>query len=157
MQGLNWLEWIIPMMITVLTGVLVFLVGEFIRTKWSEPTARYVMLRSKISSALSYYANRYTSPVFLNEQSSLLPEVYKIASDEFRQLACELRGFIEQKPIFLSNIPTKKILYEASSYLIGLSNGLIKADANDSYTAKDNRSHAKHIKDLLSIYDGDLS
>ena len=156
MQNLVWLNWIIPMLITVLSGVCVFFFGEFIRTKWSEPNVQYAKLKSKISSALSYNANCYTIPVLLSNYNGVLPDVYLNVSDEFRQLACELRGFIEQRPTISLTIPTKEILYEASTYLIGISNGLSLSDASDTQTAQNNREHAINIRSLLGIYVGNV-
>mgnify|MGYP001321506516 CR=1 FL=1 len=159
MENSIWLNWFIPMLLTVISGIIVFFAGEFIRTRWSTPNLEYIRLKGRISTLLSYYANVYTIPVDIAETNGILPERHARASEDFRQLSCELRGFIEQRPKFCRRIPSKQILDKASSRLIFLYSGMSVPVGTKEYSAtrKENMEAVEEIRNLLGIYTKELS
>ena len=49
--------------ITVISGVLVFIIGQILKEIWLTPLQEYKKLKSKISFSLSYYAQYYSNVV----------------------------------------------------------------------------------------------
>lgn len=146
-------DYALTVVITVLSGVLVFVISEWLKEIWLTPLQNYKKLRGKVSKSLTMYACYYHNPVDIADHDNKLPDDYKTASEELRMLASELRAFIETLSWCKWGIPSKKDLYEASACLIGLSNS-IPLPYNRYYDRRLNNSmeNENEVKRLLRIY-----
>ena len=104
---------------TVVSGVLVFVLGQLFNEYFLKPIQDYKVLKAKISYSLTFYANLYMNPITISE----LNQEYSDASLEIRKLAAEVDATIELRPFGNIFIPRAKILKETSKSLIGISNG----------------------------------
>ncbi len=128
---------------TVISGVLVFVIGQIIQKFIIEPLWEYKKTLGKIDYRLKYYSNK---------MSGLLPEeIITETSNTIRELSCELEASYKQIPFncifaFLSVIPWKKDLSKAAVKLILVSNitGL-KEERVKIY------DEIKEIRELLKI------
>ena len=78
---------------------------------------------------------------------------YSTAADDTRRLAAELKGYIELVPLIHPGIPNRTNLEEASSYLIGLSNGFYQLpEGSEDKSAHYNNQRIEKIKKLLKLY-----
>lgn len=139
----KFLEIFLPIVSTVLTGVTVFVLGQIILEVWIKPTREYLMLKSKISFALVYYANFYSNPL-VNTKNN---EKYNKGSEEIRKLAAELEGYKQRKPIF--TFPRKKNLEIAIKELIGISNGFYGLSNHLDRAMENNIKSRNKIKKVL--------
>lgn len=134
---------------TVISGVIVFVVGEYFKEIWLEPLQEYKKLKQKVSFSLTFYANLYGNPI----QYGIENTSYIKAGDELRILASELVGFIETISWFSLGIPEKDTIYEASKSLIGLSNNLTYKNNGDMFLImQNNEKRENNIRNLLKIY-----
>lgn len=148
---MDWLiNYVIPLLITVISGVLVYLFGELLNTIWLQPLQSYKKLKHDIAKNLSYYANIYTNVMGRKNNNLGNNDIYSCTSDRFRELACELDGFMQTLARINVGIPPKKKLREASRLMIGLSNSLYEVDAFNQNQI--NYETAKEIRALLGIY-----
>lgn len=116
------MESILAIIIAVVSGVLVYLIGEMIREIWLLPLQQFKQLKSSISYNLVFFANKYTD---LCDHVKAKPEEfaeYNNASLIFRKLASELSGFIDTLSWFKPKIPKEKDLRIASTSLMAISN-----------------------------------
>ena len=128
MKVKNMWESVVAVVITVVSGVLVFLLGEIINEIWLKLLQKYKEIKQTIAFDLVYYADCS----FNGCQQNYTPEFIKKgedASNKYRSDAATLSGFIESLSWLKLFIPNKKKLREASRALIGLSNSIF---ANDS-------------------------
>ena len=109
----------ITVLTTVVSGVLVFILGQLFNEYFLKPIQDYKALKAKIAYSLTLYANLYMNPITISE----LNQEYSDASLEIRKLAAEVDATIELRPFGNIFIPRAKILKEASKALIGISNG----------------------------------
>lgn len=136
---------------TVLSGVLVFVIGQLLVKFAIEPMHEYRKLCGEIADALVFYANvtaRYTGI-----QKELLEE----AQRTYRRLAGQLYArahVIRLYPVwaFVRLVPRRKDLAQASSSLIGLSNNVFDQSV-DGFKAKD--KYRDDIKKLLDLETGE--
>lgn len=146
-------DYALTIFVTVLSGVLVFAISEWLKEIWLTPLQNYKKLRGKVSKSLTLYACYYHSPVDIAEHDDKLPDDYKTASEELRMLASELRAFIETLSWFKLGIPSKGDLYDASAHLIGLSNSMMVPYNNHFDRRLDNTiENENRVKRLLRIY-----
>lgn len=140
--------------ITVISGVLVYIIGQILKEIWLTPLQEYKKLKSKISFSLSYYAQYYSNVVDLATCGEETKKIYIAASDEMRKISCELDGFIETLSWFKPCIPKKKNLYEASREIMGISNGFFcPYNTNETGIRINNNIKARNtIYKLLNIY-----
>ena len=115
--------------LTVISGVLVFVFGQIINTFYLQPLNKQKETVGKISDAIIFYANLYTSPIIKTDSNFDRKEERQKAHEIFRNLAAELISRTQQIPSyqvfsFLRIVPTKKVIVEARKNLIGLSNGM---------------------------------
>ena len=135
----------------VLSGVLVFVIGQLLVKFAIEPMHEYRKLCGEIADALVFYANvtaRYTGI-----QKELLEE----AQCTYRRLAGQLYArahVIRLYPVwaFVRLVPRRKDLAQASSSLIGLSNNVFDQSV-DGFKAKD--KYRDDIKKLLDLETGE--
>ena len=131
--------------LTVISGVLVFVIGQLFNEYFLKPIQDYKNLRAKISYSLTLYANLYMNPVELKKAT----QEYSDASLEIRKLAASVAAMIELKPFGNIFIPKKSDLEKASEALIGISNGFI---VNDTFeTTKHNDLNRNIIYKALKI------
>ncbi len=133
--------------LTVISGVLVFVISQMFNEYWLRPIQNYKELRAKISYGLTLYANLYMNPV----KYELLYETKErdSASNELRMLAAEVDSFIELRPWGNVFIARKKVLAAVSKKLIGLSNNFYSP--HPDIATDHNEKRCKEIYKLLRI------
>lgn len=130
------------MLITICGGVVVYILCELYTEFVLRPIQEYKLLKAKVAKYLVLYACFFKNPQ--NAENPHEFSEWKIASNNMREVAAEVRAFSETKPIWLltlNAIPTKKKLIEASKYLIGISNSFFFVNA-ETHT---------HIKDVIDF------
>lgn len=148
---------VLAMVFTIVSGVLVFVICEYMKEIWLYPLQEYKKLKQKVSYVLTYYANIYCNVIDRANENEENVSKYNVISDKIRDLASELRAFAETLSWLKVGIPSKETIYKASSNLIGLSNSLFcPNNTNDTVERNDvNDNKAKSIRKLLGIFDGD--
>lgn len=117
---------ILTVLLTVISGVFVYVFCEFIKEIWLCPLQEYKKLRNRVSFTLSAYSiNVFDKVDVLTSGKKLLHYDYDIASKEFLTLSSEIRGFIETLSWFRIGIPSKKRLYDTSISLSKISFALL--------------------------------
>ena len=113
---------LVNMVITVVSGVLVFIIGELFLEFILRPIQEYKKLKGEVAKSLVLYAQYYYNPQFNEDGKS---EGHSDASNNLRELASEVAAFKEITPNYLitfTTIPKKQHLQTMSENLIGLSN-----------------------------------
>ena len=114
--------------VTVVSGVLVFVICEMFMEFLMRPIQEYKKLKAKVAKDLILYSNLYHNPVNLKENEN--HSNWSDGATAIRLLAAEVAAFAETKPghifVFYA-IPRKKKLQEATSALIGISNSFFAA------------------------------
>lgn len=118
------IDGIVSIIVTVISGVLVFIIGQILTNIWLTPLRQYKELKKNIVFKLTYYANQYSNTMDLAKCSKIDERVekYKDGSDELRMLSCSLKGFAETLYWFRIGIPSPKVLNEVADLIMGLSN-----------------------------------
>ena len=124
---MNWLVNLFQSVVfqTVISGVLVFVLSQYILKFIIEPLQEYKKIIAKIDNKLKFYANIISNP-------GILPrDVILECSDEIRSLSCELEQIYKQIPFaFLRRlIKSQQLISDSASRLIRLSNSLYQGDA----------------------------
>ncbi len=128
---------------TVISGVLVYVLGLLFNEYFLKPIQNYKELKAKISYSLTFYANLYMNPI------SDSNEEYSKASLEIRKLASEIDALKELRPCGNIFMPNKKRLTITSKNLIGLSNNFCSPHPFEA--RKHNESYKKEIYKQLKI------
>ena len=148
---MSWfINYVLPGLITVISGVLVYMLGELLNTIWLRPLQEYKSIKSSIAKNLVFYANVYTNVLTGDEKNEKWENLHFDASDKLRWSAAELEGFIQTLSWIKIGIPKRANLTEAVSSLILLSNsvfGPYRFQKN-----KENHDIADKIRGLLEIY-----
>ena len=131
--------------LTVISGVLVFVLGQLFIEYFLKPIQSYKQLRAKIAYNLTLYAHFYMNPRKITQKN----EDYSNASYDLRKLAAEVDSMIELKPFWNFFIARKTTLREVSKNLIGLSNGFYSD--NSLPTIQSNDTCRKNIYALLKL------
>lgn len=138
----------ITVLITVISGVLVFAIGQIIMECYIKPLQEYHKIKSEISYLLIFYANVFSNPISRKEKENMKKEgkeLYSEATRKLREAAARLEGFKQQKPFFVR----KDNIEEAARGLIGLSNGLF---SNNIFTQiEHNMQYENDIKKGLRL------
>ena len=140
--------------ITVVSGVLVYIIGEILQTVWLAPLQKFKSIKHDVSVALTYYARVYTNVIdWVNADEDLRKE-YDETADKLRELACEVKGFIETLSWFKLGIPSKKRLNEAYELLMLLSNSLFSPAhvAPTTEECRSNKETAEQVYAALGMY-----
>ena len=118
------IDGIVSIIVTVISGVLVFIIGQILTNIWLTPLRQYKELKKEVVYKLPYYANLYSNVIDLADysDSDKFVEEFKLASDELRKLSCSLKGFAETISWFRIGIPSPKVLNEVADLIMGLSN-----------------------------------
>lgn len=130
--------------ITILSGVIVFVLGQTILKLFVEPWQMQRECIAKISNSLLMYANVYSNPGLCSKEESIL------VSGETRKLAAELIASCNRIPFYENLTKTKvfpslETITKVQGHLIGLSNSLYKGDSSN------NNNKVDKIKELLCI------
>jgi hypothetical protein len=109
--------------ITVLSGVLTFVLGQMILKLVIEPVQECKKTIGKIAHTLIMRANLIANPGVGDK------DVINSTSTELRALSSDLHSHLRLVPFYrqsarLFGLPTQQQMAQASSSLIGLSNGL---------------------------------
>ena len=139
---------------TIVSGVLVYIIGELLQTIWLSPLQKYKRIKHDVAVALSYHARVYVNVVDIAHIDNAVKKEYCEVSDKLRSLSCDISGFIETLSWFKIGIPSKKKLRDASDLLMLLSNSLF-SPYNTQPTSGDhaeNRETARQISIALGLY-----
>ena len=153
-EAISMVEPIITALLTVVTGVAVYICGEILHTIWIKPLQEYKQLKSKIVTLLTYYARDYCNIVDLVNDSEERKKEQTKVGEELRMLSSQLLGFIEQVSWFRVGIPSNKRLSKASERLMGLSNSLF-APYNQEPSVEQGLSNEHIVNEiyyLLKVY-----
>ena len=133
----------VTVLTTVVSGVLVYVLGLLFNEYFLKPIQEYKELKAKISYALTFYANLYMNPTpESNEECSK-------ASLELRKLAAALNALVELRPRGNIFIPSQKCLAEAAKSLTGLSNNF--CSPNPVETMQRNEAYKQAACKFLGI------
>ena len=120
------------MLITVIAGVLVYVLSQIFDEYILKPVHRFTLLKSTISYSLAYYGNLHKNPLSSSKGADEKQvNDYQIASVELRKVAAELKGFIEERPTLAFLLPSGDKMMKAFHGLIGLSNSLFSANQGE--------------------------
>jgi len=153
------MESILAIIIAVVSGVLVYLVGEMIREIWLLPLQQFKQLKCSISYNLVFYANKYTN---LCDRINAKPDEfaeYNDASLTFRKLASELSGFIDTLAWFKPSLPKVEDLRIASKNLMAISNNFFySGNPNQCISTIDrNIKSAEYVRKHINLkYDPNI-
>lgn len=136
--------------LTILSGVLVYILGQWYKESIINPEKQYKELRQRIIYTITLYCCYYTNPYnpFKEKENVRMKEEYDIGSSEMRKIGAELAGYIGTIP----KVRYKRIrkLNNVLHAIIGISNGFYNlSDHLD--TAEENRKCEKVIKKELKI------
>jgi len=112
---------------TVLSGTLIFVLGQIIQNFILDPIYKYKKVVGKIDNKLKYYANILTN--------SLIAEKYLITiTNVMRRLSCDLETSYKQIPfnklfVLAKVVQSKKRISDSARGLIFLSNAGGRGDA----------------------------
>ena len=142
--------------LTILTGVLVFVVGRFIEKLFIDPMKEHKMVIAEIYDGLIYHADKISNPLVNGPDTN--PDalkVYQQASDELRRMSTKLRaatfnvngayGFYR----LLFNAPKKSDINVACRDLIALANCLTYIEYLDH--VRRNAEKANSIMEKLQL------
>ena len=148
---MEWLiNYVLPTLITVISGVLVYLLGELLNTVWLKPLWDFKNIKSEIAKHLVFYANVYTNVLDYSETDGDWKQLHFVASDKFRWLAAELEGFIQTLSWLKIGIPKIAELDNAVDNLILLSNCMFNPNTHEQNSK--NGVVANEIRRSLRIY-----
>ena len=140
------------MLATIVAGVVVFVVCEWLKEVWLSPLQEYTKLKAKVSKLLIVHAQYYANPI---EASHDMSSEYKSASCELRELASEVSAFAELIPVIHLGIPKATEIVEAGRCLIGLSNNFFVTGVESAHEKAmrncDTRTKIKQIMKLRGI------
>ena len=134
--------------LTVISGVLVFVLSQLFLELIIVPNKTYKSLKERIGYTLAMYACYYTNPYrFDREDNARDKEEYTNASIEMRKIGSELSGYIGILPWY--KCYKKKRLKKVRDCLIGISNGFYQYPNYNPI--QDNKGCEKEIKEILKI------
>ncbi len=135
-------------LLTVLSGILVFVFGQLFIELIIKPLRRYKEIKAKIAYNLVYYTNIYMNPVTHKEnENEVIRDERLTVQKNLRMLAAEIGGFAYEKWFF--NLPSKKKIYNVESALIGLSNSLVTENGDIVVEMAEDR--VRIIKESLNL------
>ena len=139
--------------LTIITGVLVFVVSQLLLKLVIEPVQQLKRVISNISFALILYANVWPVAGLPLEEDKEIEKIY----NEFNKLASLLNASRDLIPIYhqikkIFYLPTAKEISSAKSALIGLSNIILKSPNGKRGDSSDRRyGYEKEIRDAINI------
>lgn len=134
--------------LTILSGVIVFILGQLALKLLIEPIQESRKTVADIAHALIEYANIYANPGVVGNGSE------KKASEELRKLSSRLNAQMYLIPFYqliakIFGLPPRDKLVCATNDLIGLSNGVFKSSSD---LVLSNLERAERIHITLGIY-----
>jgi len=107
---------------TILSGTLVFVIGQIVQRFLLEPIKEYKKIVGTIDNKLKYYSNILTNTIF-SQDKKMLVEI----TDVMRGLSCDIESAYKQIPLTkglskLKFIETKEEIADVAQGLIFLSN-----------------------------------
>lgn len=140
---------ILPPIITVIVGVIVYALGHLFVALFVEPIHHLRSLIGEIADSLVFYAPIYSNPSGVVDKGKC-----DEASDIFRRQASQLRSRAQIIPGYsywslLRLVRQKKEIVDASKELIGLSNTVRNVSSEDY--GRVNEAKRKRIEELLGI------
>ena len=139
------LEALFGIIVTVLSGALIFIIQKAVDQMWIAHLNNYKKLKGEIAYHLVFLANVYSNP------ASQMNDEYEKASKVFRELSASLAAFAEVRPALCLFVPSPSILKEASRELIGMSNGMYERDGRNTQV-ESNEKRRIAICRLLNIH-----
>lgn len=134
--------------LTVISGVLVFVISQIIIECMINPSKKYRELKERIAYTLTLYSCYYMNPYQFDKDENVRNQnEYDDASKEVRKIGSELSGYIGN--ISRIRFKKRKRLLEARDCIIGISNGFYQYP--EYSPIKDNKDAEKRIKELLKI------
>lgn len=134
--------------VTVMSGVLTYVLGQVVVKLVIEPVQEFKKTIGKVAHALVMRANVTSNPGVGTS------DVLDSTSEELRTLSSDLHTHLRLIPYFslsakIFGLPSQQEVLQASSSLIGLSNGVHTVREN---TYGMNANGVKKIRDSLRIY-----
>lgn len=134
--------------LTILSGVIVFILGQLALKLLIEPIQEFRKTVADIAHALIEYANIYANPGVVGNESE------KKASEELRKLSSRLNAQMYLIPFYqiiakIFGLPPRDKLVGAASDLIGLSNDVFKSSSD---LVLPNLKRSERICITLGIY-----
>jgi hypothetical protein len=141
--------------LTILSGVLVFVLGQILLIFVVQPINRQIEAISEVADFLIFYANKYTNPgreglgLSMDDKKE---EALKEVSNKARALASKLIVCTQAIPFYKGLVRIKlardlENIQKASQGLFYLSNNLFQAS-----DALDNYHQSQEIAEALAIY-----
>ena len=138
--------------LTVLSGVIVFVLSEFVMEYVINPKRKFKELKERIAYILAMYCCYYTNPYRFDKKIHVRDiSEYTEASKEVRKIGAELSGYIGNIPVIRWH--KRKQLLEVRDCLIGLSNSFYLYSGEGLDTINNSKQLEKRIKDILKIKD----
>ena len=135
--------------ITIITGLILYILSQFFIEFFVNPKKEYRSLKQRIIYTIKMYCCYYSNPYNVQNESKNVrnKDEYDLASLEMRKIGAELASYI-------GNIPKirfikKKKLNKVLDSLIGLSNGFYNVAGYD--TIKENKQCENIIKKYLEF------
>ena len=142
-------------LLTIISGVGVYVLCECIKEVWLTPLQEYKAIKKKVSYTLTMLASYYLNPIDLKGSTPEQTEPYRDAAIEMHVVASELRSFIEITSWLRFGIPANNDIYEASKLLIGLSNSFFTAYGKgdcDTDLIERNQKIIPNVRELLKLH-----
>ena len=145
---MNWLVNLFQSVIfqTVISGVLLFILSQYILKFVIEPLQEYKKTIARIDNKLKFYANILANPGITSETNQSQKDKYLECYEVFRSLSCELEVNYKQISFVRGIIKSKEKISEAASCLMGLSNGIFRSE-----NLENNNNFINKIRDNLNI------
>ncbi len=132
--------------LTVLSGVIVFIVSQAIIEKFIKPRAELRKIKGKIICYLTMYSRDIFNPLYLSNDKEDLIDNYWKSSCELRFIASELSGQIECYP-FICN---KKKYEKVVNNIMRISNEMVIRNSKRNIL-DDIEKSVKEICEILGI------
>ena len=94
-SGGNWFSPFLSSLVTVVSGVVVYIIGQYLFTIWVQPLQGYKEIRKRIAYCLTYYFEDYSNVRVFNQCTEETEIACLEGANEIRKLASELAGFSE--------------------------------------------------------------
>jgi hypothetical protein len=139
---------------TILAGVLVFVIGQFILELAIKPLKEYRNIKSSITSELKYYSYIICTPLSMDSDHPANPDIVKKyidTSNSLRRLSCELEAKYYDNHSLIRKYIIKDNIDGASTLLIALSNSLFFYPNSDVNLPILNSNNIDKIKKYLNL------
>mgnify|MGYP000986551967 CR=1 FL=1 len=141
------------MILTIVSGVIVFFVCEILREIWFVPLHEYLVVKGKIARALTFYNTYFENPCNQIYLEGKPKEEHETANTELRQLASELKG-LSETIIFYIRIPPKEKLNEIADELLKLAELIYKTENKEdcSEQIEETKKKVFFVKKELGLF-----